>query len=391
MATAVIPGTEAHAGNSDTQQPSTCLTPKSIADSTLNPTPTVCVPRLAETFEPIDSNGSGINQSNLGQNTEEGSNGQVEPLEEKGNYRMFLKQTDLATMTARLQDCSVAADAPQSTVETALIDLTRKSEELVDKQARLFEESLARIGSKSLSQAEASVRRAVSRLENCFAEAQELKSTMDDSLANLARKMTEAAQGQINALEENLANIAGQIGTRIQAELDPVATRMESYRAQVQEMDAAFETTLTRFTQKMEEAAQGQTRSLEEKIASISEHAVSQAQDSFHGGMMQLREAAERSFEDRIACLSESVERHLKESFEAWSKAQLEIVQQQADKLSADLLGQLRAESETVVHHLHERLKSDAQLLETQTLQAVQGKLQKVMDEVQLTLGRAFA
>ena len=85
-------------------------------------------------------------------------------------------------------------------------------------------------------------------------------------------------------------------------------------------------------------AAKAQAWLLDEKITKISEQAVSQAQESVQSGITQFRDTAAQSFEERIAAFGESVERRLKESFEAWSKAQLEIVQQQASKLSSDLL-----------------------------------------------------
>jgi vacuolar-type H+-ATPase subunit H len=100
---------------------------------------------------------------------------------------------------------------------------------------------------------------------------------------------------------------------------------------------------------------------------------------------------AAQSLEKQIASMGETVERRLKENFEAWSKAQLEIIQQQAGKFSSDLLTQARAEAESIAEQVQTRLKSDAQTLETRTVEAMHGRLGKIADEFRSILERAFA
>ncbi len=412
VGTAAVASTEFLPGPVDREQLAVCAVQEPVVPSTPNPSVTAPAQRSADgpgrsnfdsleiqirpaltgietTRPPMHTMLARLSQNTrLGPNAEDGPHGQ---LEQKDQHNGFFGQIDTPNGPAGPQNGHVTSDALQSTVETALTDLTQRSEEIIERQARLFEQSLARIGTKTLSQAEASARRTVSRLENCCAEAQEVELTMDESLANVARKMTEAAHGQINVLEENLAKIAEQIGSRIQAEFEPMTKRVETYRAQAQEMSSSLETTLTRFTQRAEETAKGQARSFEEKVAKISVQAISQAQESFDSGITQLRETTAQSFEDRITSLGDTVERHLKENLEAWSKAQLEIVQQQASKVSADLLSRVRSDSESIAQQLYERLKSEAQLLESKTLGNMQGKLQKVTEEFHSILQRTFA
>lgn len=291
---------------------------------------------------------------------------------------------------ASVQNGAAKPGEVYSTVDAALTELTQKSDELVDKQTRRFEESLAEIGNKTLSQAEATVRRSVSRLENCVAEAHEAGLTMDESLTSLAQKMTQAAQGQISGLEENLGKIAEQIGSRLQAEFGPLASRVEGYRTQTQEMTATLEGALARFTQGTEETAKRQARLFDEKLAKASEQAVSQVQESVQSGIAQLRETAAQSLEQQIASLGETIEKRLKENMEAWSKAQLEIIQQEASKLSSGLLNQARAESEDIAQSLQARLKSEAQILETKTLEAMHGKMRRITDEFRSIFERAL-
>jgi len=203
--------------------------------------------------------------------------------------------------------------------------------------------------------------------------------------------MTAAAHGQISGLEENLGKIAEQIGSRLQAEFGPLAGRVEGYRAQTQEMTATLEGALARFTEGTEEAAKRQAWLFDEKIAKVSEQAVSQVQESVQSGIAKLCDTATQSLEQQIASLGESVERRLKENLEAWSKAQLEIIQQQASKLSSGLLSHARAESESIAQSLQARLKSEAQLLETKTLEAMHGKMQRITDEFRSIFERALS
>ena len=89
--------------------------------------------------------------------------------------------------------------------------------------------------------------------------------------------------------------------------------------------------------------------------------------------------------------LLENIEAQLQKNLEAWSKAQIESVQQQAGGFSADLLARMRAESETISQHVHERLKSEAEALETSLLETMQSRLQTVNEELRSVIARAFA
>jgi hypothetical protein len=264
-----------------------------------------------------------------------------------------------------------------------------KSEKSSEKRDRQLEEKSAGIGNNGSSPVDTTVGR-LSRLEASVAESQQGELYTHDSLTNLARKMTDAVHGQINVLEESLGRIAEQIGSRIQTEFEPVAKRVEGYRVQADEINSTLEVALARFTQRAEEAAKKQTWLFEDKIARTSQQAATQVQESIQGAITQLRDAAAQSLEQRVTAIAESAERRLKESFEEWSKVQLETIQQQATSLSALILTQLRTESESIAEGLQGHLKSDAQLLETKTLEAMQGRLQKVTEEFRLVLERTL-
>jgi hypothetical protein len=321
-----------------------------------------------------------------------GSDRPVEtPCGPKAEDDMSVLQANRASATMCVQNEPLKTSEAHAPAACAVIELTQNSERPVEKRAWQFEESVIRQEVKTVSQVDEAVRPTASLLENFVADDHEMEMTMDENLANLARKMTEAAHGQINILEESLAKVAERVSSRIQTEFEPIAKRVESYRAQAEEMNSTLESALARFTQRAEDAAKAQAWLFDEKIARVSEQAVSHAQENVQNGITQLRETATHSFEEQLAALGESLERRLKENFEAWSKTQLEMAQQQASKFSSDLLGQVRAESENIVQYLQTRLKSDAQVLETKTFDAMQSKLQKATEEFRLVLERTLA
>lgn len=391
----------------------------------------------------------------LSQDSEERPPDPLTTFEQHANdYTSSLRRTLLLNGTTPAQDGSVSPGALQSTVEAALTYLTEKGDELLETQAKLFEKTVAQIANQHPSQAEERLRETVSRLEAYLAQADEMKLTMDENLANLAKHTTEAAQVQSKVLEENLTEITQQIGSRLQQELAPMASRLEDYRAQVDQMHATLETALTSFTLKTEEAAHQQARSFEEKIAHMSEEALSQTQDSLHSEITQLREAAAHSFEEQMTAVADRLyaERHdrmlaelqrtseelggqlgkqieqrceaslqqalqvlqdrllaestrletsetpvtgnsaapLPENIEVWSKRQLAVLEQRAGDLSTHLLDQVRAESQAIAQQLQDRLKTDTQFLETRIVDTLQGKLQTLTDEFRSLAERAF-
>jgi hypothetical protein len=326
--TATTANNESFVGGIDPQDPPASEAPESVTPTTLNPG-VEYVQKSAEAFEPIEFEGPEIQIQpditrieapspavqgvplHLSHRTEEALPG---PLRSSGqtvpNGLLQHRQPLLPGAATRAEDRPDASDAFRSNIEAALAELTRKSEGLIERQARLLEDMLTRAGDKTVSQAQASVHRTVSRFETYFAQAEEMKSTL--------------------------------------------------------------EATLTRFGERTEESAKTQAKYFEEEIARISEQAISQAQESLRGEVIHLREAATHSFQHQLASAGESLERRLKESFEVWSKSQLEIIQQQVGNLSADLLSRVRIESE-------ERI-----------VEAMQGKLQKVTNELRSALERAF-
>src|SRR5690348_7264089 len=75
-----------------------------------------------------------------------------------------------------------------------LDDLSAKSEQMLEERAKQFEEALAAMVNKTVSQCEATVHRTVSRLETSLAQAKEIQSSLGESLASLTRQAMEAVQ-----------------------------------------------------------------------------------------------------------------------------------------------------------------------------------------------------
>jgi hypothetical protein len=97
--------------------------------------------------------------------------------------------------------------------------LVQKTKELIETQTKLFEHTLARMLSQAFSQAEASLHKAASRLETCYAQITETEQVVDRSGEYPSRDAIESALRQTHEFEGNLANIAKQFESGIQAEL----------------------------------------------------------------------------------------------------------------------------------------------------------------------------
>jgi DNA-binding ferritin-like protein len=211
---------------------------------------------------------------------------------------------------------------------------------------------------------------------------------MSESLADHARQATHALQMQAKVLEGDVSKIAELIDSQITAALEPVTNRIRDFRAQAEEANSTLETSLTRFAQKKAEAALAQTQFFESKVAAISEQTVSDVRKSRESRMTQLREIAMHKLEDETIGLSERLQRshleNLKMSldrmFEEF-RAKLEVVQQESGNCSADLLSQMRKESEVIARDLHERLQSDAQTLAVNMVAMMRCRLQKLTEE----------
>ena len=186
-------------------------------------------------------------------------------------------------------------------------DLSQQCEQVFEAQSKLFEERLARIAEERFSQAQANAHRLVSRLEAYLTQAEQTKSSIDASLTNLSRTSREAADAQTDILEANLAKIANQIASRMDAVLGPLTSRIDGYRTQVGEMNSALELTLTGFTRRTQDAAQTQGLAFERNLTGVCEQTITQAQESLRREITQLRDAATHSLEGQIVSLVERV------------------------------------------------------------------------------------
>jgi hypothetical protein len=318
----------------------------------------------------------------------------TQKAEEVLSRHLKTEQTAIATSKPEATPSGLANAAQQCPVPSHELrripgdELAALSERLLDEQAKLFEEKLVSIATKALSQSEASVHTTVSRLEGYFAQAKQLESKMSESLADHARQAMETLQMQTKLLEGDVSKIVGLIESQITAGLEPVVNRIREHRAQAEEVNSTLETSLTRFAQKTADAALVQTQFFEEKVAMISERTISEAQKNLEGRMAQMREIATHSFEGEFIALSERLQRSHLESlhmsletmFEA-SRAKLEGVQQETGNCSADLLNQMRKESEVIARDFHERLQSDAQTLAVNMVVMMRRRLQKLTEE----------
>ncbi|MBV9265071.1 MAG: hypothetical protein JO061_02770 [Acidobacteriaceae bacterium] len=282
--------------------------------------------------------------------------------------------------------------------ENELADLSAKSERLLEERARLFEEKLVAIVNKTLSQSEANVHKTVSRLESSFAQAKEIQSSLGDSLACLTKQAMEAVQTQTKTVEKDLSTIAGLIESQVTAGLAPVTNRIQECRAQAEEVHSTLQTSLAQVTRETAGAVLSQTQLFEQKVSEISAQAASQAESRLEARMGELREIAIRSLDDEIRSLSdrlqrshiENLQKGLDETFES-SRAKVQLVQQEFTNFSTDLLNQMRTESENIARNFHKRLQSDAQSVATNMVATMRGKLQKLADEFSKMFDGAFA
>lgn len=281
-----------------------------------------------------------------------------------------------------------AAEERHGIAEKQLDDLSAKTEHLLEERAKLFEEALGAIVNKTLSQCEATVHRTVSRLETSLAQAKEIQSSLSESLASLTRQAMEAVQTQTKTLEGDLSKVAQLIESQVTAGLQPVTHRIHECRAEAGEVQATLQANLARLTQDAAQAVSAQTQSFEQKVAAISEQAAGQAHKIFESRMSQLQESGLHSLEDQIRAVAdhlqrshiESLQRGLDDTFES-SRANIQLVQQGLSSFSADLLNQMRSESENIAHNFHQQLQSDAQAVAASMVATMQGRLQKLADE----------
>lgn len=280
------------------------------------------------------------------------------------------------------------AEERHGIAEKQLDDLPAKSEELLEERAKLFEEVLAAIVNKSLSQCEATVHRTVSRLEASLAQAKEIQSSLGESLASLTRQAMEAVQTQTKTLEGDLSKVAQLIESQVTAGLQPVTNRIHECRAEAEEVQSTLQANLARLTHEAAEAVSVQAQSFEQKVAAISEQAAGQAHKTLESRMSQLQESSLHSLEDQIRAAAnhlqrshlESLQRGLDDSFES-SRANIQLVQQGLSSFSADILNQMRSESENIARNFHQQLQSDAQAVAASMVATMRSRLQKLADE----------
>ncbi len=290
------------------------------------------------------------------------------------------------------------AEEPHGIAEKQLDDLSAKSDQMLEERAKQFEEALAAIFNKTVSQCEATVHRTVSRLETSLAQAKEIQSSLGESLANLTRQAMEAVQTQTKTLEGDLSKVAQLIESQVTAGLQPVTNRIHECRAEAEEVQATLQANLARLAQEAAQAVSAQTQSFEQKVAAISEQAAGQAHKTFESRMSQLQESSLHSLEDQIRAVAdhlqrshvESLQKGLDDTFES-SRANMQLVQQGLSSFSADLLNQMRSESENIARNFHERLQSDAQAVAASMVATMQSRLQKLADDFGRMFEGAFA
>lgn len=280
------------------------------------------------------------------------------------------------------------AEERHGIAEKQLAELSAQSEQLLEERAKLFEEVLAAIVNKTLSQCEATVHRTVSRLETSLAQAKEIQSSLGESLASLTRQAMEAVQTQTKTLEEDLSKVAQLIESQVTAGLQPVTNRIRECRTEAQEVQVTLQANLARLAQEATQAVSVQTQSFEQKVAAISEEAAGQARKAFESRMSQLQESGLHSLEDQIRAVAdrlqrshvESLQRGLDDTFES-SRANIQRVQEGLSSFSTDLLNQMRSESENIARNFHQQLQSDAQAVSASMVATMRSRLQKLANE----------
>lgn len=151
----------------------------------------------------------------------------------------------LEAFSSRPGDCRDASDPLRLRVDTALIELTKKGDQLLEKQAKLFGDILTRIGEKSLCQAQANVNRTITRFETYLAQAEEMNSTLEATLKRFTQTIEETAQSQIRIIEERVARrserIISQAEENPQSEMPQLQKRIEVFQAEIAAVSGSLE------------------------------------------------------------------------------------------------------------------------------------------------------
>ncbi|HUI41053.1 MAG TPA: hypothetical protein VL523_03690, partial [Terriglobia bacterium] len=140
-----------------------------------------------------------------------------------------------------------------------------------------FDVSASTLGLNAMPRSAALPEVAESRGQFSRAQTEEMISAVNSTLTRFTRDTREAAHAQTQAFEQrlaglfeqNLAKFSEQIACRTQAGVEAVSSRVETTRAQSEEINSKLLATLARFNEETQEAAQARAKAFEEKLTGL--------------------------------------------------------------------------------------------------------------------------
>jgi hypothetical protein len=187
-------------------------------------------------------------------------------------------QAGLEDISNRLEGTRSQAERVNSALEATLTRFSQETQQAAEAQAASFVDSLNKLAGQIVSGTQEALDAAANRLQGARAQAQEMNGALEATMSRLSQETQQAAQMQAKALEGNLATVSEGIVSRTREGMDAVSSQVEATRVQAVEMNLALQATLARFTKDTQEAGQAQARAFEERLARISDQIVSRAQ-----------------------------------------------------------------------------------------------------------------
>jgi hypothetical protein len=187
-------------------------------------------------------------------------------------------QASLETISSGIEGTRAQAEEMNSELRSTLSRFGQETQHAADTHATVFEEKLSRIAEQVVAKTQAGLEVISTRVEGTRAQAEEMNSELRSTLSRLSQETQHAADTHATVFEEKLSRIAEQVVAKTQAGMDAISSRVEGTRAQAEEMNSALQTTLARVSQETQQAAQAQTAVFEERLARVLEENLSKAQ-----------------------------------------------------------------------------------------------------------------
>ncbi|HEV2424854.1 MAG TPA: hypothetical protein VGZ29_08505 [Terriglobia bacterium] len=260
--------------------------------------------------------------------------------------------------------------------QLALDDLQAKSQELgaelVGQIQGQGEESVAKataaLQEKLRAEVQANVESALEALKGQAAkEVEALTVSVSQEIRDQFRKEAAAASSEFIE-QEGRARTQQAFNDSYEKFEQDLAARFENLSSQSQQM------TLDHLRTKSQELGAELIRQIQSRCDDSLKKAVVVLDDRLRAQTKRLKESGES--------LDRDIGAGLRENMQAWSKAHLESLQQQANGILAEVLSRMRAESDTIAQGLEARLPSEPGRPKTRTTAGIQEKPQIIKEEL---------